>query len=219
MLAVATGFFDERETVMTKRSILSLASASLALALVWGCGSPSEPPKPGTGPGVTRPPADKPAPATDDTEDLGTKPAEVPVKGPAGPYPAKAVGDVRAELARISRLQEHTVKALVKTPADLKAKGLLAEAEKPEVSNKVTLVLAMNGWVAPDKWRDPRGQAKGVLEALEALQKVEADPARADKAELVAKAKAALKTADASEDDLKTVHKYQKDLAEAFALK
>jgi hypothetical protein len=217
MFAVATGFFDARETVMTKRTLLALVSASLALA--WGCGGPSEPPKPGPGVVAPKPPAGKPVPTTDDTEDLGTKPAEVPVKGPAGPYPAKAAEEVREGLAKISRLPEHTVKALVKTPADLKAKGLLAKAELENVPNDAAIVLAMNGWVAPDKWRASRGEAKGVLEALEALQKVEADPARADKAELVAKAKAALKTADVSEADLKMVHRYQKDLAEAFALK
>lgn len=209
---------------MTGNSFL-LTLLCVAVPVLWGCEGPSDPPKRGGG---AQPPADAPAgkaspaellTAEKGVEDPGLTAAEAAVKGPAGPYPASAVEGVRESLSTISRLQEHTVKALVKTPAALKAKGLLDSAEEQEVSRDVSIVLMMNGWTSPERWRESRGQAKRVLEALEALQKVEADPARADRADLIARANELVKAAEVSQDDINTVHKYQKDLTDAFALK
>jgi len=140
--------------------------------------------------------------------------------GPIGEWPESFMEDLKAaEGIRIyDRLPDHVIKALIKTPKDLKAKSLEKEAEEEVITNKVAMVTLMNGWVTPSHWKEAREMALAGLRALAILQDLAKDPGRADRSAVIQEVAKILKPADISEADLKRIHENQAALTKALEI-
>ena len=192
----------------------------VSVLVVAACGQESTPGGRGvkTGPGGAEKAAAPTVPAADSDADPGVVAAPAAPKPPPRPWPEKSAAVLGDGLKKgNNQFQEHAVRALVKTRADLKAAGLEQKAEAKDPPNEAVLKLAMNGWVSPDKWKQTRDAARAALDALGLLQNLEASPDKADRDQVLAKAKALLTPQDITEADLKLVHRWSADLQGALA--
>ena len=180
-----------------------LFAVAAGLVFVTGCGG-DKAAEPATGQEAAAP-AEQPVPAA---EASAAEVAEEP-SGPLGDWPEAFIDDLKAaEAIRIyDRLPDNAIKALIKTPKDLKAKGLELEAEQENIPNRVALITLMNGWVTPDKWKESRKMAAASLQSLALLR----EKGEASVAEVVK----ILKPADISEADLRRVYENESALAKA----
>lgn len=195
-----------------KRSIFFIVVLAAAMVFTTGCGGkkagePTAAEEIGT---VSETRAEGIAPPA-------AEPAEDDPSGPLGDWPEAFIDELKAaEGIRIyDRLPDNSIKALIKTPKDLREKGLEKDAELEPVPNRVALITLMNGWMTPDKWKESRIMAAAALEALAMLQDLAKDPDRADRASVVREAIRILKPADISEADLRRVYENQAALAKA----
>jgi hypothetical protein len=160
--------------------MVRLAVAFVVIGTLTACGKGAEPGGRGaaSGPGHAEKSAAAPAPPAAGAPAAETDAAAAAApKPPPRPWPEKSVAALGDALTKgINQFQEHAIRALVKTRADLKAAGLEQKAEASDPPNEAVLKLAMNGWVSPDKWKQTRDAARAALEALGLLQDLEAAP-------------------------------------------